>query len=83
MTQTIKIELDETDVRAAIAHYINSRPHWIKNQHVYDSDVKIEVAQSYVDRPGDPGLPKFSKAVVTINVETDYTDNGTSPDDKG
>lgn len=63
----IKIEMNESEVRKAIAEYINNRPHWVNNQHVYDNDVKIEVGREYHDRqPGDPGTEVFKKAVITV-----------------
>lgn len=72
MTPTIKIELTEADVRTAIAEYINNRPHWVNDQHVYDDNVKIEVGQTYEDRPGGGSTPQFKKAVITVKqkVET-------------
>lgn len=62
----IKIEMNENEVRKAIAEYINNRPHWVNDQHVYDDNVKIEVDQTYADRPGDIAMPKFNKAVITL-----------------
>ena len=61
----IKIELNEKEVRSAIAEYINNRYNWVNN-HVYDEDVKIEVGREYYDRqPGHTEV--FKKAVVTVN----------------
>ncbi len=63
----IKIEMNESEVRKAIAEYINNRPHWVNNQHVYDNDVKIEVGKEYYDKqPGHPGTDVFKKAVITV-----------------
>jgi len=67
----IKIELTEQDVRKAIAEYINNRPQWVNNQHVYDNDVKLTVGREYHDRqPGDPGTEVFKKAVITVKDKT-------------
>lgn len=66
MTPTVKIELTEADVCTAIAHYINDKPQWVNGQHVYDSDVKLEVGIQYGDR-NEGNYPQFKKAIVTIN----------------
>ena len=64
---TIKIELNENEVRSAIAEYINNRYNWV-NDHVHDEDVKLEVGMVFYDRqPGDRGTEVFKKAVVTVN----------------
>lgn len=63
----IKIELNEAEVRKAIAHYLNDHPHWVQGQHIYDNDVKIDVGVQHEER-GAGSFPKFNKAVVTITV---------------
>ena len=64
---TIKIELTEAQVKTAIAHYLNDKPHWVQGQHIYDDDVKIDVGIHYADW-GQGDYPKFNKAVVTLEI---------------
>jgi len=71
VTPIIKLELTETDVREAIADYVNRvHPNWVDAQPVDPLDVKLEVGTEYHDRvPGHSGTPVFKKAVVTVKTK--------------
>ena len=65
----IKIEMNEEEVRAALAEHIMRQEVW-NWAHIDPLDVEIEVGKTYHDRqPGMDGEPVFKKAIISIKSE--------------
>ncbi len=66
---TIKIEMNEQEVREALADYIGRQEPWASNEFIDACDVKLEVEKTFYDRQEMDGEPVFKKAIITIKGE--------------
>lgn len=65
----LTIELSEDYVKEAIAEYVNK--YFLprnSNDKVSIKNIVLDVGLSYVDRPGNQGVPAFKKAGVKIET---------------
>ena len=65
----IKIEMNEEEVRAALAEHIMRQEVW-NWAHIDPLDVELKVGIDHHDRqPGMSGTASFTKAIITIKGE--------------
>lgn len=72
---TLKIEMNERDVREALAEFAN-RHHWINNQNVNADDVVITSKKVYYDRQSSGDKVVFDKAVISIHPKEAFMTDG-------
>ncbi len=66
----IKIEMNEQEVREAVADYIRRQEPWASIQFIDAIDVELDVGLDYHDRqPGMSGTASFKKAIITLKGE--------------